>query len=119
MARTVEHAKLETPTARARLKRGRQAHLQSLVLGKAALAYQRKPGTAGGRWLLRRHHGGRYTVEPLGLADDLGGPVADGIGVLAYEQARSKALDLLAQTFGGRSAGPLTVRRAMSRYVDY
>jgi hypothetical protein len=33
MARTVRYANLETPTARARLKRGRQAHWRALGAG--------------------------------------------------------------------------------------
>ena len=37
MPRTVQHKKLDNPTARAKLTSGRQAHLQSLITGKAAL----------------------------------------------------------------------------------
>jgi integrase len=119
VARTVEHAKIESPTSRARLKRGRQPHLQTLVTGRASLGYQRKPESPSGRWLLRRTVGGKYIVEPLGLADDLGGAPADGIGVLAYEQAKTKALELLTHNAGEKSFGRLTVRKAMARYIDY
>jgi hypothetical protein len=96
MSRTVEHKKLETPTARARLKRGRQPHLQSLIAGQAALAYQRKEGVPQGRWLLRRNLGGdKYAVAPLGWADD--GIEADGTAILDFEQAKAKALAVLAE----------------------
>ena len=119
MARTVEHAKIESPTSRARLKKGRQPHLQTLVTGRAAIGYQRKPGTPSGRWLLRRTVRGKYLVEALGLADDLGGAPADGIGVLTYEQAKAKALERLVQSAGEKSFNRLTVRKAMARYIDY
>jgi integrase len=119
MARTVEHAKIETPTARARLKRGRQPHLQALVIGKAALGYQRKTDATSGRWLLRRGLAGKYTVEALGLADDLGGPPADGETVFSYQQARTKALEVLAERQQGTLSGPLIVRKAFARYVDF
>jgi hypothetical protein len=39
MAGTVRHAKLESPTARAKLKRGRQSHWQTLITGRAHLGY--------------------------------------------------------------------------------
>ena len=38
MAGAVKHAKLESRTARSRLKRGRQPHWQALVPGKVHLA---------------------------------------------------------------------------------
>ena len=53
MARTVRHAPLETPTARARLKRGRQAHWRALGAG-SHLGYRRRPRDREGRWLVRR-----------------------------------------------------------------
>jgi hypothetical protein len=78
MAGTVRHAKLDSRTAREKLKKGRQAHWQELQ-PKVHLGYQRHKGTSAGRWLLRRHLGSRqhlgsggekYRVIGLGLADD-------------------------------------------------
>jgi integrase len=116
--RTVKHAALETPTARKRLKRGRQPHLQSLIAGQAALGYQRKEGVLRGRWLLRRSLGGdKYAVVPLGLADD--GVEADGASVLTFEEAKAKALAVLAEGGEVKSHGRLTVRKAFALYVDY
>ena len=57
MAGTVKHAKLESRTARSRLKRGRQPHWQALVPGKVHLGYQCWKGDAVGRWVLRRYIG--------------------------------------------------------------
>jgi hypothetical protein len=48
MTRTIVHKRIETPTARAKLKRGNKTHYQSLVAGKASLGYTRKDG-AGAR----------------------------------------------------------------------
>ena len=60
MSGTVMHARLESQSARARLKRRRQPHWQALVEGRGHLGWQRwkgKQGEAGGRWLLRRYVG--------------------------------------------------------------
>ena len=56
MAGTVRHARLGSPSARQRLRRGRQGHWQVLVEGKAHLGWQCEKGFAG-RWLLRRYLG--------------------------------------------------------------
>ena len=108
MARTVREANLQTPTARARLKRGRQPHWRALVPGEMHLGYQRWPEDHAGRWLLRRRVAGRYTTMALGRADDAGGG-------LSYAQAVTQA-----QTAAG-AAQPtrLTVRKAMEIYIDY
>jgi hypothetical protein len=44
VAGTVKHARLESPTARIHLKRGRQAHWQALIEGRVHLGYQRHKG---------------------------------------------------------------------------
>ena len=79
MTNTVRHAKLESRASRARLKRGRQAHWQSIVPGKEHLGYQRWPEEPDGRWILRhrlgsatrggKHYVSRYqttTARPCG-----------------------------------------------------
>ena len=55
MAGTVKHARLESQSARARLKRGRQPHWQALVEGRVHLGWQCWKGDPVGRWLLRRY----------------------------------------------------------------
>lgn len=120
MARIVEHAKIETPTSRAKLSVGRQPHLQSLIVGKAALGYQRKENASHGRWLLRRNLGGeKYSVIPLGLADDVRGIPADGVTILDFEQAKAAAMAILAQGANGVPNSSLTVRKAFVRYIDF
>ena len=71
MAGTVKHARLESQSARARLKRGRQPHWQALVEGRVHLGWQCRKGDPVGRWLLRRYIGNnKYRVQTLGCADD-------------------------------------------------
>ena len=119
MARTVKHAKLDSRSARAKLKRGRQAAWRDVVSGAlhAHLGYQIKQGEREGRWLLRRYLGGgnRYTITPLGRADDVA--PADGERVLSFEEAEAKAramVDAPAATIAR-----LTVRGALERYIYY
>jgi integrase len=127
MAKTVKHASLETPTARAKLKRGRATHNQSLEIGRpaenvmpAALAYQRREGTTQGRWLLRQSKPGNlFSYLPLGLADDVKGVEADGVRVLTYEQAKKKANDLLPKGTAAVPKEKLTVQRAFEIYLAY
>ena len=108
MSGTVKEAKLQTVTARARLKRGRQPHWHTLVPGRAHLGYQRWPDDRCGRWLLRRYAAKRYSVTPLGPADDMGGTG------LTFEQACKRAQELA----GAAPTTRLTVRTAMENYID-
>src|SRR5262249_45249196 len=55
MTGIVQHKRLESRTARARLKRGRQPHWQDIVPGRVHLGYQIWKGDAEGRWILRRY----------------------------------------------------------------
>jgi integrase len=120
MAGTVKHARLESQSARARLKRGRQPHWQALVEGRVHLGWQCWKGDPVGRWLLRRYIGNnKYRVQTLGRADD--SAPADGADVLSFAQAEAKARAMVASP-GANGSGPivrLTVRQAMARYVDY
>jgi integrase len=116
MAGTVREARLGSPTARARLERGRQPHWNTLVAGQAHLGWQRWPQDKTGRWVLRRRTGDAYTVAQIGLADDT--EAADGVAVLSFEQAKQKAVERLA-TEDTPVVGRITVRRAMADYIDY
>jgi integrase len=125
MANTVKHAKLESPRARGRLKRGRQSHWQNIVLGKEHLGYQRWPDEPDGRWIWRhrlgsvkkngKHFFSRYQTITLGRADDAAPP--DGERVLSYAQAVA-AIRAAIDTPRGRVHG-LTVRQAIDRYVEF
>jgi integrase len=97
------------------LKRGRQAHWQTLVAGRAHLGYQVWRGEQAGRWIARRYVGARkYSSVTLGRADDRA--PADGISVLDYEQAKRRAL---ATIDAPATSGRLTVRQAMENYVAH
>jgi integrase len=115
MAGAVQHAKLETRTARARLQRGRQPHWQAVIPGRAHLGYQRREGKSEGRWLLRRYVDGRYTTSPLGRADDVAD--ADGQSVFSCEQARAAANAMLEVAPGAQPR--ITVRGAYERYTEF
>ena len=116
MPGVIHEARIETRTARAKLKRGRQAHFRAILPGRLHLGYQRKPDATAGRWLLRRHRGGTYQVEALGWADDA--DEADGASVLTFEQAQAKALES-ADVGEGQPRYRLTVRRAIADYVEF
>ena len=113
MARTVRHAPLETPTARARLKRGRQAHWRALGAG-SHLGYRRRPRDREGRWMVRRLVDDKYRVLPLALADD--DRAADGERVLSFEQALAGAL--AAVDAPKAKARRMKVREAMALYFE-
>jgi integrase len=116
MAGTVKHARLESPSARSRLKRGRQPHWQALREGRVHLGYQCWKGDAAGRWVLRRYIGnGKYRVTALGLADDAG--EADGVRVLNFDQAEAKARAMVDTP--AHRVHRLTVRQALARYIEH
>lgn len=115
MAGTVKHAKLETRTARARLKRKAEPHWRALVAGRAHLGWCRKPGAPAGRWILRRYVEGKYTLATLGMADDVA--EADGDHVLSFEQAEAAAKAMLDRP--AAAAGRVTVRTAVANYLEF
>ena len=115
MAGTVKEAKLQNPTARKRLRAGRQPHWNTLVAGRDHLGYQRKEGDDAGRWLIRRRRGGNYSTEAIGVADDQ--QDADSVSILDYQQARAKAVELSMDET--RPAGRLTVQRAVADYITF
>jgi integrase len=116
MAGTVKHKRLESPTARSRLKPGRQPHWQALVEGKVHLGYQRHRGDEQGRWLIRRYVGNRrYQLEAIGRADDAT-TEADGVRVLSYVQAYDKAAAMVSLPAGKKEQ--LTVADVWGNYLE-
>src|SRR5262249_11944771 len=116
MSGTVKHARLESQSARDRLKRRRQPHWQALVEGRVHLGWQRwkgQQGEGGRGWLLRRYIGNnKYRMLTLGRADDVA--QADGVRVLSHEQAEAKARAMVGSPQNGnRKPERLTVRQAM------
>jgi integrase len=114
MARTIRFANLESPTSRSRLKRGRQPHWQSLQEG-VALGYQRAADAKAGRFVLRRYLGpNKYSVVPLGTADDT--RAADGQAILSHAQALSRARAMIDKPSGRIER--MTVRQGMRLYME-
>jgi integrase len=117
MARTVNDAKLDSRTARDRLKAGRRYWLsldQGLHLG-----YRRGP--QGGKWLARFYIGAQaYEVMTLpGVADDHGD--ADGLTIVSFRQAQALARKLHSERAHRAAGKPMpgvvyTVARALEDF---
>jgi integrase len=116
MARTVHEARLGSPTARAKLKPGRQPHWNTIIHARDHLGWQKWPQDKAGRWVLRTRRGGEYSTQSIGAADDA--QKADGLSIFNYQQARERAVEL-SSVADNRSSGKLTVQRAMADYIDY
>ena len=120
MARTVRDAKLESPTARAKLKISYVPYWRAIDPG-LHIGYRR--GRNGGQWVARRHlgKGSRkdYESETLpGIADDR--QPADGGQVLNFAQAQKKVREWFSERVSpANPSGPLLVREACARYVAY
>jgi integrase len=117
MSRSIRDAGLEKAAARARLAPGLK-HWRLLEVG-LHLGY-RRGRDGGGSWIARRIASGKYVEHRLGRSDDL--VDADGVTILSFADAQSKARDWWLAA--GRAAiglppvesGPYTVERALRDY---
>jgi integrase len=109
MPGTTNDVNITSPAARARLKKKSEPHWRTLIVGRAAIGWQK------GRWLLRQFIDAKYSRTFLGRADD-GSAEADGDLILSFDQAEAKARAML----DAPTATPhrLTVRAAMFKYVE-
>jgi integrase len=117
MARHVRNPKVDSRTAREKLKPSGKPHY-SVLGGKLHLGYRK--GKSGGKWVLRRYVGdGAYVVETMAEADDFAD--ADGVNVLTFHQAQDKAREraqALAEEDRIAALGPsVTVRDAIEAYL--
>ena len=120
MARTLHDAKLDTRTARLKLKARHAPYWCALSQGMN-LGYRK--GTKGGTWLAKHSspdHGRRQVS--LGTSDDI--MDADGVHIFSFSQAQEAArkwfADLARQDAGDYKAGPYSVREVMADYLtDY
>lgn len=121
MPRASRDAKLETRTARAKLKACHEPYWVSI--GKTLHLGYRK-GASGGSWIVRAYMNGAYKKQKLGKADDF--QDANGQTILDYFQAQeacrafSEEQTQLAAT--GLSADLIqgdTVGDAISRYLSW
>lgn len=117
MARATRDARLDTRTARDKLKAGSKRHWRAISKG-VALGYRK--GATGGTWYARLYTGNKHVLSSLGKADDH--QDANGIDVLDYFQAQDKARQF-ADEYAKRKAGadlqPYTVDDALDDYLEW
>lgn len=122
MGRRVRDNRLETRSARSKLSQRSEPYWRLITEGQH-LGYYR--GARGGTWVARwrpaQLGSAGYRKTTLGLADDL--PDADGLRVLSYDQAQTKAQEWFAQqaTLAGEAAPPrrYTVAAACQDYLQW
>lgn len=116
MARTQRNTKIDSRTARAKLRQRREPYWTPISAG-CAVGYRR--GAKGGTWVARlRDDDGKQHYEALGAADDMRDP--DGLTVFSFQQAQesarlffiAKARALAGQTLDG----PYSVNAALDDY---
>jgi integrase len=117
VAKTVRDSRLDSRTAREKLKPSGKPYFRPLELN-LHLGYRK--GKHGGKWVMRRYIGDeKYVVETIGAADDFAD--ADGAEVLTFHQAQAKAREraqALAEEARIASLGPaITVRTAIEDYL--
>ena len=120
MPRPVKDSKLDTRTARAKLKPRGKPYFKAIDKD-LHLGYRKSK--VYGRWVARIYVGNQqYKVETIGTADDHAD--ADGVAVLDWHQAQTKARERQA-TLARQQAGieepkpPYTVADALSDYLDW
>ncbi|MEX0852150.1 MAG: site-specific integrase, partial [Bauldia sp.] len=118
MARKVRDEILDSREARNKLKPRGKPYWRTIERG-LHLGYRRLKGGSG-TWWARHYLGDRsYEVEGLGVADDRSD--ADGVAVLDYWQAQTKARERMvarAHAAAGRT-GPLAVQDAVGEYLEW
>jgi integrase len=119
MARRVLDTTLDTRTARSRLKARGKPYWRQLEPG-LSIGF-RKPLSGPGKWVVRHHLGGKneYKTDTFGTADDYSDP--DGIVVLSFWQAQTKARQLMVERAGGDAVarGPRTVASSVESYIEF
>lgn len=112
MAKTVRDSKLDSRSARERLKARGKPYFRALDIG-LHIGYRK--GKRGGVWVERRYAGDEtYKVETIGAADDL--QDADGGEILTFSQAQAKIRERAANSRAPSKAAPLTVNLALDNY---
>ena len=118
MARTVKDARLETRTARGRLKARHDPYWRGIEGGRH-VGYRK--GKKRSSWIARLlSDDGKYKKKVLGLADDI--EDADGDKILDWSQAQTAAREWFksASTNGVSAPDPgYTVREAVNDYIDW
>jgi hypothetical protein len=124
MARRIRDENLVTRAARSRLRgRGKpyyRAVEQGLHLGYRKARGRRGKPAGAGKWVIRSYVGKQsYTVETIGVADDLSD--ADGVAILSFWQAQDLARERMVariRTVHG-VLGAFTVKDAVASYIEF
>jgi site-specific recombinase XerD len=120
LPRKARDERLDTRTARLKLKPRAEPYWRSIQEGRA-VGYRRLAGGKAGNWIARHYspsEGRRY--QALGTADDL--MDADGHSTLTFAQAQAKAHEWFnrIERHAGRAVQRLTVAEAVENYMaDY
>jgi integrase len=120
MTRAVRDARLETRTAREKLKARGRPYYRALDPG-LHLGYRKS--AAGGKWVMRLYVGnGAYKVETIGVADDKA-DADDGEVVLnfgqAQKEARKKHVEHARIAKGLPADGRYTLAHCLKEYLAY
>jgi site-specific recombinase XerD len=118
MPRKARDERLDTRATRLRLTPRREPYWRTIQEGRA-IGYRRLTGGKAGSWIARHYdpvEGRQYRA--LGSADDM--LDADGMGTLTFAQAQDRARDWFREVerCAGRALEAITVRQAMSAYVE-
>ena len=121
MPRTVRNPKIDTRSARAKLKARREPYWTSIAPG-CALGYRRS--AKAGTWIGKhRASDGKRSYKAIGPADDI--MDADNASAISFTQAQEQARDWFSRMAlggddeDGEEAGPYTVRLAINDYFDW
>lgn len=114
MPRRIRDTKLDTRSARARLKPQKEPYWRDLTRG-LALGYYRGRTDVAGSWIVRRRVEGRYVKERIGLADDF--EDADDKRVFEFDQAQLRAFKEEVASTPGSSA--YSVEQCVKDYVAH
>ena len=116
MAARIRDAKLDTPTARAKLSARGKPYFKAIGEG-LHLGYRK--GQSTGKWVARVYTGaGGYKVETIATTDDQ--VDSNGQDVLTFYQAQERARDVYKRLTGtGEVMGPFTVSDALADYVAH
>jgi integrase len=112
MPRQVKEKRLDTRTARAKLKPSPTPYFRSLG-PDLHLGYRK--GATVSKWVARVRAAGRYRTIELGHADDA--VDADGTNILTFFQAQARAGEIVADKRAASSR--YTVRRAIDDYIQH
>ena len=115
MARTARSAKLDTPSARAKLTHNKSGHWVAVTPGRG---FGYRKGPKGGKWVARLIDGEKRFETVIGIADDI--MDANNQDIFTFSQAQEKArgwFETASRPDTQVNPGTLTVKEATERYM--